>query len=89
MVSRASLRLPEVDGLEATVLWAKYLRGDTAALENLIEYNTEDVVHLKAIMEICYDKMSERTGEFLQFDSVSVCRSLRGTLARRFALPPG
>ena len=54
-----------MDGFEATVLWAKYLRGDTAALENLIDYNTEDVVHLKAIMEICYDKMSERTGEFL------------------------
>lgn len=56
----------EINGFDATVLWAKYLRGDTAALENLIEYNTEDVVHLKAIMEICYDKMSERTAEFLQ-----------------------
>jgi uncharacterized protein YprB with RNaseH-like and TPR domain/predicted nuclease with RNAse H fold len=54
----------EMNGFDATVLWAKYLRGDTAALENLIEYNTEDVVHLKAIMEICYDKMSERTAEF-------------------------
>lgn len=62
----------EMDGFEATVLWAKYLRGDTAALENLIEYNTEDVVHLKAIMEICYDKMSERTGEFLQQSSPSL-----------------
>jgi uncharacterized protein YprB with RNaseH-like and TPR domain len=56
----------EINGFDATVLWAKYLRGDTAALENLIEYNTEDVVHLKAIMEICYDKMSERTAEFLR-----------------------
>jgi uncharacterized protein YprB with RNaseH-like and TPR domain/predicted nuclease with RNAse H fold len=55
----------EINGFDATVLWAKYLRGDTAALESLIEYNTEDVVHLKAIMEICYDKMSERTAEFL------------------------
>jgi uncharacterized protein YprB with RNaseH-like and TPR domain/predicted nuclease with RNAse H fold len=56
----------KMDGFEATVLWAKYLRGDNAALDNLIDYNTEDVVHLKAIMEICYDKMSERTGEFLR-----------------------
>lgn len=56
----------EIDGFDATVLWAKYLRGDNSALENLIEYNTEDVVHLKAIMEICYDKMSERTAEFLR-----------------------
>jgi uncharacterized protein YprB with RNaseH-like and TPR domain/predicted nuclease with RNAse H fold len=62
----------EMDGFEATVLWAKYLRGDTSALENLIEYNTEDVVHLKAIMEICYDKMSERTGEFLRRSTPSL-----------------
>jgi hypothetical protein len=53
-------------GFDATVLWAKYLRGDNSALEQLIEYNTADVVHLKAIMEICYDKMSCRTAEFLQ-----------------------
>jgi predicted nuclease with RNAse H fold len=58
--------IAEIDGFDATVLWAKYLRGDNAALENLIEYNTEDVVHLKAIMEICYDKLSGRTAEFLR-----------------------
>jgi len=56
----------EMGGFDATVLWAKYLRGDNSALEQLIEYNTADVVHLKAIMEICYDKMSCRTAEFLQ-----------------------
>jgi uncharacterized protein YprB with RNaseH-like and TPR domain/predicted nuclease with RNAse H fold len=58
--------IAEIDGLDATVLWAKYLRGDNAALDTLINYNTEDVVHLKAIMEICYDKMSERTAQFLR-----------------------
>lgn len=62
----------KMDGFEATVLWAKYLRGDNAALDNLIDYNTEDVVHLKAIMEICYDKMSERTGEFLRQSTPSL-----------------
>jgi uncharacterized protein YprB with RNaseH-like and TPR domain/predicted nuclease with RNAse H fold len=56
----------DMDGFDATVLWAKYLRGDNAALENLIEYNTEDVVHLKAIMEMCYDKMSARTAQFVR-----------------------
>lgn len=55
----------EMGGFDATVLWAKYLRGDNSALDQLIEYNTADVVHLKAIMEICYDKMSCRTAEFL------------------------
>jgi uncharacterized protein YprB with RNaseH-like and TPR domain/predicted nuclease with RNAse H fold len=62
----------KMDGFEATVLWAKYLRGDNAALDNLIDYNSEDVVHLKAIMEICYDKMSERTGEFLRQSTPSL-----------------
>jgi uncharacterized protein YprB with RNaseH-like and TPR domain/predicted nuclease with RNAse H fold len=64
--------IAKMDGFEATVLWAKYLRGDNAALDNLIDYNTEDVVHLKAIMEICYDKMSERTGEFLRQSTPSL-----------------
>lgn len=48
-------------GYDATVLWAKHLRGDKAALEQLIQYNTEDVVHLKAIMEIAYDKLAQQT----------------------------
>jgi uncharacterized protein YprB with RNaseH-like and TPR domain/predicted nuclease with RNAse H fold len=65
-------RKSEIDGFDATVLWAKYLRGDNAALENLIEYNTEDVVHLKAIMEICYDKLSEGTAEFLRQSTPSL-----------------
>jgi uncharacterized protein YprB with RNaseH-like and TPR domain/predicted nuclease with RNAse H fold len=56
----------EMEGFDATVLWAKYLRGDNSAFEQLVEYNTADVVHLKAIMEICYDKMSCQTSEFLQ-----------------------
>src|SRR5580698_10637665 len=56
----------EMEGFDATVLWAKYLRGDNSAFEQLVEYNTADVVHLKAIMEICYDKMSCQTAEFLK-----------------------
>jgi uncharacterized protein YprB with RNaseH-like and TPR domain/predicted nuclease with RNAse H fold len=60
----------EVNGYEATVLWAKYLRGDTSALDRLIEYNTADVVDLKAIMEICYDKLSHQTAAFLR-DSIA------------------
>jgi uncharacterized protein YprB with RNaseH-like and TPR domain/predicted nuclease with RNAse H fold len=53
----------KLEGYDATVLWAKYLRGDSTALEQLVEYNTADVVHLKAIMEMCYDKMSRRAAE--------------------------
>jgi uncharacterized protein YprB with RNaseH-like and TPR domain/predicted nuclease with RNAse H fold len=55
-----------VTGFDATVLWAQHLRGEKGALEKLIEYNTADVVHLKAIMEICYDSLSQQTASFLE-----------------------
>src|SRR5271166_2962893 len=58
--------IADVTGYEATVLWAKYLRGEKAALDKLIEYNTADVVHLKAMMEICYDKLSQQTASFVK-----------------------
>jgi uncharacterized protein YprB with RNaseH-like and TPR domain/predicted nuclease with RNAse H fold len=50
----------DVNGFDATVLWSRYLRGDRAALQKLVTYNTEDVVHLKAIMEMAYDKLSKQ-----------------------------
>ena len=49
----------DVDGHEATVLWSRHLRGDRSALKQLIAYNSEDVVNLKAIMEMAYDKLSQ------------------------------
>jgi uncharacterized protein YprB with RNaseH-like and TPR domain/predicted nuclease with RNAse H fold len=51
----------DLTGFDATVLWAKHLRGEKSALEQLIQYNTEDVVHLKAIMEMAYDQLSKST----------------------------
>ncbi|HEV3374850.1 MAG TPA: ribonuclease H-like domain-containing protein [Candidatus Acidoferrum sp.] len=56
----------DLTGFDATVLWAKHLRGEKSALKQLIQYNTEDVVHLKAIMEIAYDKLSKSTAGFLK-----------------------
>jgi uncharacterized protein YprB with RNaseH-like and TPR domain/predicted nuclease with RNAse H fold len=50
----------DVDGHEATVLWSRHLRGDQTALQQLITYNSEDVVNLKAIMEMTYDKLSQQ-----------------------------
>jgi len=55
-----------VDGFDATVLWAKYLRGDQSAYQQLIDYNTADVIHLKALMEICYDRLTQQSAEFLK-----------------------
>ena len=47
----------KISGFDATVLWSKYLRGDEKALDLLVQYNTQDVVNLKAIMEQSYRKM--------------------------------
>ena len=52
--------IEDVNGFDATVLWSRYLRGDRVALQRLVAYNTEDVVHLKAIMEMAYDKLSKQ-----------------------------
>ena len=62
----------DLTGYDATVLWAKYLRGDRGALRSLIKYNTEDVVHLKAIMEMAYDRLSKQTAEFLRKSAKSL-----------------
>lgn len=58
--------IEDLTGYDMTVLWAKYLRGEKSALEQLIQYNTEDVVHLKAIMEIAYHRLSKQTANFLK-----------------------
>ena len=62
----------DISGYEATVLWAKHLRGVKSALDQLIEYNTEDVVHLKAIMEIAYDRLREQTATLRQTAGVAL-----------------
>ncbi len=64
--------LENLTGYDATVLWAKYLRGEKSALRRLIQYNTEDVVHLKAIMEITYDQLYKRETAFLKSSSAPV-----------------
>lgn len=67
---RRNASIADMGGYDATVLWAQHLRGDKSALERLIEYNTADVVHLKAMMEISYDELSHRTASFLS-DSIA------------------
>ena len=56
-------RLAETDGFEAVVLWNKYRRGDKDALKLLIDYNREDVVNLKTVIEQVYDQLAT---EYLQ-----------------------
>jgi len=62
----------ELSGHDATVLWAQYLRGEGNALERLVQYNTEDVVHLKAIMEIAYDRLSNSAADFMKGSATHV-----------------
>ena len=57
-------------GYDATVLWARYLRGEKNALEQLIKYNTEDVVHLKAIMEMAYDRLCKHATAYRKNSTV-------------------
>ncbi|HTA57610.1 MAG TPA: ribonuclease H-like domain-containing protein [Candidatus Baltobacteraceae bacterium] len=66
----------DLTGFDATVLWAKHLRGDKTALEQLIRYNTEDVVHLKAIMEIAYDRLTKDTVSSLKSPMASIFTGL-------------
>ncbi|WP_022852677.1 ribonuclease H-like domain-containing protein [Thermodesulfatator atlanticus] len=48
-----------LDGLEAVRLWRRFRRrGDTRALEALINYNREDVMNLVLLAEILYEGLS-------------------------------
>ncbi len=47
-------RTRDLKGLDAVYLWDKYSGGDEEALEILLEYNMEDVVNLKDLMEMAY-----------------------------------
>jgi uncharacterized protein YprB with RNaseH-like and TPR domain len=49
-------------GFDAVLLWQQYLRGNRQALDRLIQYNTEDVVHLHTIMETCYATLVTQLG---------------------------
>ena len=41
--------LPDLDGRDAPLLWARYQRGDSAALATLLNYNREDLHGLMVI----------------------------------------
>ena len=88
--------IEDLTGYDMTVLWAKYLRGEKSALEQLIQYNTEDVVHLKAIMEIAYHRLSKQTATFLKRSiapafncAVPMPRSNKREILRRVSIQSG
>ncbi len=61
---RRDAKVERLTGYDATVLWSRYLHGDNNALDLLIEYNKEDVVHLRKICEIAYDGLVKLTAPF-------------------------
>jgi uncharacterized protein YprB with RNaseH-like and TPR domain len=56
-------RPDEVDGMDgymAVILWDRYRRGDTGALDLLLSYNREDVVNLEVLMDAAFGMYRER-----------------------------
>ena len=49
-----------LSGFDAVILWERYRRGNRKALDLLIQYNTEDVVHLTTILETSYTALTQR-----------------------------
>ncbi len=64
----------EMSGYEAVILWQQHLQGDPEALKKLLRYNQADVINLKIIMEIAWERLQRdlenETGRLLPFDLV-------------------
>ncbi len=55
-----------LDGFDAVRLWYEYQSGSKESLELLIEYNSEDIINLKKLMEFAYSRLQkELLGNFL------------------------
>ncbi|MFC1549413.1 ribonuclease H-like domain-containing protein [Nitrospirota bacterium] len=51
-----------LDGYDAVLLWKRAQRGDSRALELLVQYNMEDTANLMSIARILYPKLKASTG---------------------------
>lgn len=73
---RRSRDTQAVDGLMATVLWARYLRGDMQALEQLVKYNAADITSLKSLVQYSCQQLTKRllNGSHLQTPAIRLQR---------------
>jgi uncharacterized protein YprB with RNaseH-like and TPR domain len=53
----------DVGGYEAVKLWRRWERGDHDALDQLLTYNREDVVNMKPLAEIAYERLRSEVYE--------------------------
>jgi len=60
-----SKMVKNLNGYDAVILWNRYLDGEPEALKLLLNYNREDVVNLKYLMEFAYQKMVQSLPIFL------------------------
>jgi uncharacterized protein YprB with RNaseH-like and TPR domain len=67
--------IQEMSGYEAVVLWHEHLRGDPNALKRLLLYNEADVINLKTIMDIAWERLQRElelnVGRLLPFGLAS------------------
>ncbi len=81
-----------LDGWCAVLLWQYYQHGDAGALETLLRYNLEDVVHLPALLAQVYNTQVQRLPFFMPgitfppppeiqfgFDAAAIQRVLEAT----------
>lgn len=52
--------IEDLSGYDAVLLWRRYLRGDEDALRVLVEYNAADVENLQYLMQMVYNRLSQR-----------------------------
>ncbi len=57
IVSLARAGLEDLDGRAAVLLWHQYLRGETRALRDLIDYNRADVSGMRDILDVVCRRM--------------------------------
>ena len=89
--------LADVDGAAAVVLWHRYMRGDTGALQKLIRYNRADIAAMGAILDLTVPRFVFHPDLFLEETSFRDWSAPEGWLdlsgpmsrsARRTGKPP-
>ena len=59
---------PDISGRDAVRLWHEYERGDESALETLVEYNREDTVNLRRLLDDVTGRLHDRVFERVRSD---------------------